>query len=191
MIKHLTHLVALALAAAVLPALAAEDTPEKSQEADWHARLERAGELKADGAERKEAAKKRLAEQQALCANKFLVNDCRNRAQQEYVTATREGMKIENEGKAIERAVTREQLAERDRRTAAEAQQHAADLKNRERQVSAAHDADDARREAILVRKAARAEEGARRKAEEAKRLQQRQAEHAARIKAKEADAER
>ncbi len=166
-------------------ALAEEAPVPAEQSADWQERQMKGQLLRAEAAERKEAAKKLLAEKQAGCATKFLVNDCRNQAQQEYVTATRAATRLEVEGKTLEREVSREQLLDRDQRSASEMQQHQAEMPSREQNVVITRHADAARRAAILADKAGKAEAGAQRKAEEAQRLQARQAEHAARRAAK------
>lgn len=169
------------------PCLAQADEvlPPAEQSADWQERQLKGQLLRAEAAERKDAAKKLLAEKQAACASKFFVNDCRNKAQQEYVTASREATRLEVEGKTLEREVSREQLSERDQRSAAELQQHQAEMAGREQSVVISRDAEAARRAAILADKARKAEAGTRRKAEEANRLQARQAEHAARLAAR------
>lgn len=182
-IQHaLLPAVLLALVGAVAPARAADPEPTGDQQADWPRRLEQGAAMQAEGAARRAAAERALAEKNAACGRKFLVNACRDAAHQEYVTANREALRLESEGKAIERRVRQEQLAERDRQRAAEAPQHDADLKRREESTAAAQQAHDAKRAAAQADKAARAERGARRKAEDAERLRRRQAEHDARV---------
>lgn len=177
----------LPLAVAVLagiPALApaAEDLPASSQQTDWQRRLEQGAAMQAEGAARKAEATRVRADKQALCAKKFLVNACRNAAHQEYVTASREALRIESEGKAIERQVHQEQLAEKDRQRAAEAPRREEDLQHREAEIAGEQQAQEAKRAAAQAEKADKAERGARRKAEEAERLRRRQAEHDARV---------
>ena len=184
--KRAISLIPLALAAlfaAARPALADPDekAPSPEQQA-WQQRLEKAAELKNEGAARKAEAQ-RVREQAYIACNKqFFVNACRHDAHQAFVTTQREGMRIENEGKAIERLVHQEQLVAKDQQRALEAPQKTADLDARAAELEAERTA--------LADKARKAEAGAQRKAEDEASLQRRQAEHAARVAEKKRAAE-
>lgn len=187
-VAALAALPALALAAD--EAAAPQPTPQTAQQADWQRRLEQAAAMQADGAARKAEASRLRADKQAMCARKFLVNACRNEAHQEYVTANREALRIESEGKALERQVHQEQLAEKDRQRALEAPRRDEDLHKRQAEITAEQQAQAAKKAAAQAEKAEKAERGAKRKALEAERQQRRQAEHDARVAEKKRAAE-
>ena len=163
------------------PAIA-ESGPTAAQQADWEQRLGRAAELQQQGAEGRAAAEKQLEEQTTACYKKFLVNRCRDNAHSDYVEANKVARRIQNEGKAIERQVKKEQLSARDAQALAEMPEREAELKAREAETTAARNAALAEEEATRAAKARKAEEGAKRKAEEAERLQKKQADHDAHV---------
>ena len=163
-------------------ATVAQGAPTAEQNADWEQRLTRAAELRRAGAERQAAADKLYEELEPTCYKKFLVNRCRDNAYRELTASTREAKRLENEGKAIERQVRKEQFSARDVEAAAMAPVREARLEALEVETAAARteaEIDEARTRADKERKA---EEGARRKAEEAERLRKKQAEHEARV---------
>lgn len=153
-----------------------------AQQADWEQRLARATELQQQGAEGRAAAEKQLEEQTTACYKKFLVNRCRDNAHSDYVEANKAARRIQNEGKAIERQVKKEQLSVRDTQAAAEMPEREAELRAREAETTAARAAAAAEEESTRAAKARKAEEGAKRKAEEAERLQKKQTDHDARV---------
>ena len=156
--------------------------PSVEQDADWKARQARAAEMRSEADRRLDAAEALYKEQDLDCYKKFLVNRCRDNAYQAFAEARREARRLENEGKAIERQVKKEQFSARDLEAAAAAPARAAELQARETETAAARSAaeiDEARARADQARKA---EEGARRKAEEAERLRKKQADHDARV---------
>ena len=104
----------------------AESAPDAARQADWTARLDKAAALVAEGKALKEAATKALEEKTPACDQKFLVNACRNEARKEYLKASHEAQRLESEGKAIEREVKKEQVADSKQRKAEEAPQQAA-----------------------------------------------------------------
>ena len=163
-------------------ATVAQGAPTAEQNADWEQRLTRAAELRRAGAERQAAADKLYEELEPACYKKFLVNRCRDNAYRELTALTKEAKRLENEGKAIERQVRKEQFSARDVEAAAMAPVREARLEALEVETAAARteaEIDEARTRADKERKA---EEGARRKAEEAERLRKKQAEHEARV---------
>ena len=160
----------------------AESGPTAEQQADWEQRLARAAELQQQGAEGRAAAEKQLEEQTTACYKKFLVNRCRDNAHSDYVEANKLARRIQNEGKAIERQVKKEQLSAKDLQAAAEMPEREAELKVLEAETSAARQAAAAEEEAKRTAKARKAEEGAQRKAEEAERLRKKQADHEAQV---------
>ena len=177
-LRHL--LLCLGLAAA-LSGLA-QAAPSAEQEADWQVRLGRAAELRGEGERRKDEAEAAYREKDLACYRKFLVNRCRDNAFVEFTEANRAAKRLENEGKAIERQVKKEQLSVRDLEAAAAAPAQAAELQAREAETAAARSAAESEEARIRAEKARQAEEGARRKAEEAERQQKKQAEHDARV---------
>lgn len=166
----------------VSSALAADKGQTAAQQADWAQRLARATALQQEGSERRAAAEKLLEEQTAACYKKFLVNRCRDNVRSEFSEENLAARRLQNEGKAIERQVKKEQLSARDLQAAAEMPEREAELQAREAEIAAARQATAAEEEAKRADKARKAEEGAQRKAEEAERLRKKQADHDARV---------
>lgn len=171
-----------------LPARA-EDGPSEQQQADWQQRLDKAVALQAEGRARRDSASRAFELREAECFKRILVNDCRSQAEADYLSASHQGERLENEGKALEREVRKEKHADQDRRRAAEASQRAAERPSRAAQTSAESAAHEARVAEIRADKAKKAEAGAQRKAAEAEKLRKKQAEHAARVAGKKAKA--
>jgi colicin import membrane protein len=188
MSKHsfpsLSHCRCLALCSGLLLGLpgVAQAAPSAEQDADWKERLARAEELRSEAGRRKDAAEVLYREQEAACYRKFLVNRCRDNAYQEFLTASREAKRLENESKAIERQVKKEQYSQRDLEAAASAPERAAKLEALEVETAAARSEAEINEARTRADKERQAEEGARRKAEEAERLRKKQAEHDARV---------
>lgn len=176
----------IALLAMPVAALAADSTASAAQQA----RLDKAAALQAEAEARQEAADKLLADKNAECATTFFINDCRNAAAREHLKVTRETRRLENEGKAIEREVKREQALERDRQRAEAEPKRAADLELRQAESMNARQANEERIAAAQAAKAAKAAEGEKRKAAEAERLRKKKAEHDARVAKKMREAE-
>ena len=156
--------------------------PSVEQDADWKARQARAAEMRSEADRRLDAAEALYKEQDLACYRTFLVNRCRDNAYKEFSAARSEAKRLENEGKAIERQVKKEQFSARDLEAAAAAPARAADLQAREAETAAARsqaELNEARKRADQEHQA---EEGARRKAAEAERLQKKQADHDARV---------
>lgn len=167
------------IAALLLPLAVLADTgSDAARKADWDARLERASALLAESKANMAAARSLFDERNAACATKFLVNACRDEARKDYLKTTHESRRLESEGKAIEREVKKEQIAERDRQRVEEAPQRAAELKAREDETEAARQAAAAKIETTQVDKARKAAEGEQRKAAEAERLRQKREAH-------------
>jgi colicin import membrane protein len=181
----------IALSAFGFAAQAAETGPSSEQAADWEARLEKAAALQAEGKTHQAEAERIYNEADTACFKKFLVNSCRADARKIYVAASRVGKNLENEGKAIERQVKKEQLSDKDARRAAEAPQRAADLELRRDETMAARDEAAAKEAATRTDKEKKAAEGVRRKAAEAEKLRKKQAEHDARVAEKMQKAQR
>jgi len=163
-------------------ATVAQGAPTAEQNADWEQRLTRAAELRRAGAERQAAADRLYEAQEPACYKKFLVNRCRDNAYRELTESTREAKRLENEGKAIERQVKKEQFSVRDVEAAAMAPAREAKLKALEVETAAARTEAELEEATTRADKARKAEEGARRKAEEAERLRKKQADHEARL---------
>jgi len=165
-------------------AWSADQAPATAQEADWEQRLGRATELQRSAAARKAAAEKLLEEQSAGCYRKFLVNSCLDEAQGEYLEAFKDARRLDNEGKAIERQVKKEQFSAREARWAAEIPAREANLRAREAETTATRAEAEAAAAATRASKARKAEEGAQRKAEDAERVRRKQADHEALVAA-------
>ena len=187
-----TRLTVALWAAFCLPLAAiAEPLGNAEQEADWAARLDKAAALQAESRAMKDAAKQTLEEKTPACDQKFLVNACREEARREYLKASHAAQRLETEGRAIEREVKKEQVADSKQRKAEEAPQQAAELEAREADTAAARQATQDKIEATQANKARQAEEGEKRKAAEAERLRQKQEAHARKQAEKMREAER
>lgn len=169
----------IALLCCSLPAFAADGngTP-----ADRQDRLERAAILKAEAATRKQQADALLERRHKECAEKFLVNACREEASAEHLAAIREVRRLEGESQALERQAKREEAEERERARQADARQREAELAAREAEVAAARQAAETAAAERRADKERQAAEGARRKAAEAERQRQKRADHEARV---------
>ncbi|MBL0353497.1 MAG: hypothetical protein IPP03_12900 [Dechloromonas sp.] len=165
-------------------AWSADQAPPTAQEVDWEQRLERAAELQRDSATSKAAAEKLLDEKSTSCYRKFLVNRCLDEAHEEYRETVKDARRLENEGKAIERQVKKEQFSAREVRWATEMPTREAGLRARATETAAARAEAEATEAATRASKARKAEEGAQRKAEDAERLRRKQADHEARVAA-------
>jgi colicin import membrane protein len=169
---------------ATAPLAAAESQAPAELQADWDKRITQASALQREGSQRQAEAEKLFEQSQSDCYKKFLVNSCIGDARKVYTKSHNEARLLENEGKAIERQVKKEQLSDSDLRRAAQAPQREADLQAREAETSALSKAsaeEQAAQEADKVRKAA---EGSKRKAADAERLAKKQAEHEAKVTA-------
>ncbi|MCB4360094.1 hypothetical protein [Quatrionicoccus australiensis] len=171
----------ISLACLAAPALA-DQAVDPALEQDWKARLDKAAALQAEGKQRQAEAARVQALKDAECEHKFLVNSCLNESREEYMVVSRQARLLENEGKAIERQVKKEQLSEHDRQQRAEAPKRAAELQARQTETAALRDEAESREAAIRTDKERKAAEGARRKADDAAKQRRKQQEHAARV---------
>lgn len=160
----------------------AERAPDPEQQADWQRRLDKAEALQSQAKVAQEAADKAYGEKEKLCYKKFLVNACRDEAAAENTRLTREARRIENEGKALERQVRKEQLSDKDARYIADADVRAADLQARQTATAAVQAAAAASAETERANKEQRAAEGARRRAEAAEKHAKKVADHQAKV---------
>ena len=181
----------IALLAMPLAALAEEAGAETEQQASWRERLDKAATLQSESKVLKEEGLKRNEQQYLECGKKFLVNSCRTDADREYLKTTHEAQRLEAEGKALEREVKKEQLADRDKRRAEQAPQREADMQAREAEIAASRQTTEQKMEAVRADKAKKAAEGAKRKAEQAEKHRQKQESHDAKVAAKKLEAER
>ena len=175
--------VAFLIALSSFPGVAQADfVPTEEQTADWNRRLESADELQKKGMRQQLEADKVLKEKQLRCFEKFQVNACNDEARLEHAQKTHEARRVENEGKSLQRQVTKEQLSAKDANYVAEADARAANLKAREAETAAEQARSEANRAAQLAEKEKQAAEGAKRRAEDAEKLRQKQAKHAAKV---------
>jgi len=181
----------IALLAISCSVLAADGGSSPEQQADWQQRLDGAAALQAEARARQGEANERLEQKKSECLSKFRVTACQDEARTEHLAAMSEVRRLENQGKAAEREVKKEQLAEQDKRRAEAARQREADLRIRETETATARQAGAAEETATRADKATKAEEGARRKAAEAEKQRKKQADHEARVAEKMRKAER
>lgn len=181
----------IALLVLSFSALADSSGPDPEQLADWQQRLEQAATLQAEGKARRAAADQTLDEKYPACFKKFLVNACRRDARAEHISAAKEARRLENEGKALERAVKKEQLIDKDQRAAEAVPKREAELKARETEVSAEREAKAERETATRAEKAKKTEEGSQRQAADAEKYRKKQEDHDARVAGKMKEAAR
>ena len=173
------------------PLAAAESQAPAELQADWDKRMIHASELQREGSQRQAEAEKLYEQSQRDCQKKFLVNSCLGDARKVYTKSHNEARLLENEGKAIERQIKKEQLSDSDLRRAAQAPQREADLQVRETETSALRKVSADEQAAQEAEKARKAAEGSKRKAADAERLAKKQAEHEAKVTAKKEKAAR
>lgn len=183
--EHRSLPVAAFLKALFLAALAgmawAGDTaggPSPEQQATWDESLAKAKALQQEGRDKKSAAENLFESEKLACNKKFRVYDCQAEARQRYIPAIKEARRLENEGKAIERQVKKEQLADKDQRRRDEAPQLEADLRQREAETGADRAAAEAKREQRLAGKEEKAAEGAKKRAANEERLRLKREKH-------------
>lgn len=173
------------------PLAAAESQAPAELQTDWDKRMIQASELQREGSQRQAEAEKLYEQSQRDCQKKFLVNSCLGDARKVYTKSHNEARLLENEGKAIERQIKKEQLSDSDLRRAAQAPQREADLQVRETETSALRKVSADEQAAQEAEKARKAAEGSKRKAADAERLAKKQAEHEAKVTAKKEKAAR
>ena len=168
----------IALLAVTFSAGAADNA---TQLADWETRLEKAADLQRQGQLRKEAASKVFEDKKADCFRAFRVYACQEQAQAEYVLEANEARRLDNEGRAIERQVKKEQASDKFLRREAEAPAREAELELRASETEAERKAAAEAEAATRASKAVQAEEGQKRRAADAERQQKKRADHEAR----------
>jgi colicin import membrane protein len=164
--------------------------PSAEQLADWQLRLEKAGALRNAAGELQATANTLFKEKEAACFNKFRINACLDEARLVHSKQTTEARRLENESKALERLLKKEQLADKDARRALEAEQRAASLPARAAETRAALNSAEENEAAQRADKERRAQEGQRERAAEIVRHQKKVAEHAARVARQKAKSE-
>ena len=181
---YLLNILWFVLLLGTAPLRAAESSASAELQADWDKRQAQAQVLQREGSAKQAEAEKVYEKSQLECHKKFLVNSCLGDARKIYTQSHKEAQLLENEGKAIERQIKKEQLSDQDRRRAAQAPERAETLQAREAETSALRQesaAEQAAQEADKVRKAA---EGSKRKAADADRLAKKRAAHEEKVAA-------
>jgi colicin import membrane protein len=181
----------IALLVMPLAALAAENEADAARQAAWNERLSAAAAMQAESKVKQGAAKQLLEQKNLDCTHRFLVNACRDEAYRGYLKSVRENRRLENDGKALEREVKKEQAAERQKRVAEAAPERAAERQEREVETAEARRASEEKAETTRAGKVQKSAEGVRHKAVEAEKLQRKQAAHEARVAEKKKQAER
>lgn len=173
----------------LLPAVAAdaagvaEKTPAPvSATADA---LEQGQNLQREAASLREQADRRLAEEETQCAQKFMVNDCRNEAKARHLDSVREARRLDAEGREQEYKARLELRAAKQHEREEEAARQAAELPARQDARAAERQQQEAARE----KKRAEKEIQARKKAQKREKQAQKQAKHEAAAREKTADA--
>lgn len=179
------------LGAFSLPAWAVGEGPSPEQLADWQLRLDQAAALQQEGQVQKATADQLFEEEFAACYKKFLVISCQKDATKAHNASSRPATALINQGKALEREVKKEQLADKDKRRAEQAPQREAELKVLEAETTAERKLSADTEAAKRADKLRKAEEGSKARIERLERQQQKQADHDARVAAKMQKAER
>jgi colicin import membrane protein len=169
----------------------AASEPDAAQVADWGQRNANAAELKNEARQLKDSADRVFAEKSVACQEKFQVNACLAEAHKEHSAQLTEARRLDNQAKAQEREVRKEQLADRDARNLAEAGQREADLKRRQADITATRAEAQKNEDELRAAKEKEAVLGARRHAADAERVQKKQAAHAAKVTRKKEEAAR
>ena len=173
------------------PLRAAESAAPAELQADWDKRQAQAQVLQREGSAKQAEAEKLYEKSQLECQKKFLVNSCLGDARKIYTQSHKEAQLLENEGKAIERQIKKEQLSDQDRRHAEQAPERAQTLQAREAETSALRKLSADEQAAEEADKAKKAAEGVKRKAADAERLAKTQAAHAEKVAAHKENAAR
>jgi colicin import membrane protein len=173
------------ICAVSLSVWAAEDGPSPEQIADWQQRMEKATAMQAEGKAQQNAADALLEETFAACYKKFLVISCQKDANKAHIAAIRPATDLLNQGKALEREVKKEQLADKDMRRAAKAPEKAAELQALEAETAAERKLAAETEAAKRADKVRKAEEGSKIRAERLERQAKKQADHDAKVAAK------
>lgn len=181
----------LLLSVITLPVLAAEELGTPAQQADWEQRLEKAAALQSEGQAKINAADALLEQTLPACDQKFLVISCQKDANKAHLESVRPAKRLVNQGKAMEREVKKEQLAEKDKNRAERAKAREAELKVLEAETSAERQAAINTEAAKRADKAKKAEEGSQLRAERLERQRKKAADHEAKVAAKKAQAAR
>ncbi|MCX8145285.1 MAG: hypothetical protein N3C59_03000 [Azovibrio sp.] len=171
--------VALGCASAGFAAQGVELPPET------RARLEQGQALQKEAASLRAAAEAAKLREDAACARKVLVNDCRAGVKERYLEQMQRARTLEAEGGALERQARQEERElKREDQQARQARQ-AQELPMREQQQAALRQEREAERERRLAEKEAKARAGARAQAERRQRQAEKQARHAAKVEAR------
>ena len=167
------------------PSFAEDATVTPERRADWNARLEKARLLGSEAAARRDEASRAYAQRKRECRERFQVNACLDEARRDYLRASGEARRVENEGKTLERSVYKEQADIQDARRASTDARRKAEAPQREADTAAARRAGERSLAATRQAKEEQARAGERHRAEEAARHQRRVAEHQARVEAR------
>lgn len=171
--------------------LQAASEPDAALVADWTRRNTNAAEMKNEARQLKDSADRVLAEKNAACQEKFQVNACLAEAHREHSAQVTEARRLDNQARAQEREVRKEQLADRDARTLAESAQRESDLQMRQVETASARAEAQQKEDELRAGKERAAVQGARRHAADAAKLEKKQAAHAAKVARKKEEAAR
>lgn len=166
------------------PLAAAESSVPAELQADWDKRQAQAQSLQREGSAKQSEAERIYETSQLECQKKFLVNSCLGDARKIYNQSHNEARLLENEGKAIERQIKKEQLSDSDLRRVVQAPERAANLQAREAETSALRKESVEEQAAQEADKARKAAEGSKRKTADAERLAKKRAAHEAKVAA-------
>lgn len=163
---------------------------EQANQSDWEARLAEAARLRAENAQKMQAADAVLNEAKAACQHKFQVNACVKAAEQEHLLVRRENRQRSIEADRIERSVKTEQrdLRKAEKNTRASARQ--AELPERAETQTQTAAQEAALREEKIQRKNTTSAERLQKNAEQNAAHQRKIADHEARLAKKKARAE-
>ena len=149
---------------------------------ETRARLEQGLAMQEQAAGLRAEADAMKLREDAACAGKFFVNDCRAGVQDRYLEQIRRARSLEAEGSALERQARHEERELTRQQRAAEAATQARELPLRRQEQENLRQSRETERERRLADKEAKAREGAQAQAERRRRQEEKQAEHARKV---------
>lgn len=158
----------------ISPALQAQEPAPEATASPMPQTLEQAAAQRALATEMRNTADKRLAEEQAACYKKILVNSCLDDAKKSHTQAMIDARKVDNPARDFQREAHRAEVEARAAQRAADAPGRTAEQQAQGERYRAEQAAKDAEREKKLAEREQKAAEGRQRLAEEQAQRQER-----------------
>jgi len=142
------------------------------------AALEKGLDLQQQAKVLRDTADKKLEEDELVCAEKFLVNDCRNAAKASHLEQVRKARSMEAEGRGLERKARLEERNLKQKKLEADAAKNQVDLREREKAHAQEIQTLEAQRQRKLEQKAADIKDGGEKAAARRQRQEEKRAQH-------------